>query len=375
MPLSDDGNIPASPGRKPSLPRRIADGLRKRARKITAKVAEQFELHFARFKVEEKEIEFPIDITHGTVWATERQIADLFGIDQRTVSEHVKNIFGDNELTLSEATYRKIRSVRDEGGRLVERDLNHYSLKVILAVGYRTSSPRAIEFRGWATRTLEAYVTDGYVLNERRLRDDPAALKDLAARVRALRNDEKNIYTAVRECFRAAAVDYDPGSQAAKSFYAKLQDKFLYAVSEQTASEIVIGRADGERPNMGLTSMKGSFPTFQDAKVGKNYLDQDELHILHILGEQFLLYAESKAFRGQPVTMAQLLRKLDELLTTNEYPVLSGYGPEYLRGKADTHARAELERFKGRTRAGEAGSIPPPGPRLPPSDGRAPPVP
>lgn len=349
MPLSSDDSDNPEPSRKRSLPRRIADGVRNGAKKFKAKVAEKLELGLARFKIEEKEIEFPIDTIQGTVWATERKIADLFGIDQQTVSEHIKNIFDSGDLTLSEATYRKFRSVRNEGGRQVERDLNHYSLKVILAVGFRTSSPRAIEFRGWAARILEGYVTDGYVLNERRLRDDPDALRGLAARVRALRSDEKNIYAAVRECFKVASADYDPGSQEAKSFYAKMQDKFLYAASEQTASQIILRRADGEQPNMGLVSMRGDAPTLKDATVGKNYLDPDELRILHIIAEQFLLYAESKAFRGHVLTMAQLLRKLDELLTTNEYPVLASYGPDYLRGRADEHARRELERYKGRS--------------------------
>jgi hypothetical protein len=196
--LPDD---PADPerDRKRPLVKRIADGMRKGVERVKTKVVQQLEFSFARFKGEESEIEFPIDITHETVWATEQQIADLFGIDQSVANRHVKNVFAENELELSEATHAKIACVRREGGREVQRDLSHYSLDVILAVGYRVSSRRATRFRQWATRTLKAYVVDGYALNERRLRDDPDALKNLAARVRALRSDERQIYAAVRD--------------------------------------------------------------------------------------------------------------------------------------------------------------------------------
>jgi hypothetical protein len=160
-------------------------------------------------------------------------------------------------------------------------------------------------------------------------------------------------YTPLFAIFKMCASDYDKDAPEARRFYSTLQDKFLYAICGKTACELVIGRADGDKPNMGLVSMKGEFPTIEDAKIGKNYLDADELYILHLLCEQFLLFAESKAMRKKPLTMRHLLDKLDDLLRINEYPIFSDYRGQYLREKAERHAREELELFKERVRRGE----------------------
>lgn len=316
----------------------------KRDREAALKASAQIEFELVRFDGELAPVELNFDWSHETVWATQRQIADLFGINVPAVSKHISNIFESGELE-PEATVSKMEIVRREGGRSVAREVEHYNLDVILSVGYRVSSVKATEFRKWATQTLRRYITDGFALNESRLRSDPNALRDLAAQVRALRSEEKTIYEAVRDCFKVASLDYDKDSPKVRSFYAKLQDKFLFAITGKTASELILERADADKHNMGLTSTKGSLPSKEDVKVGKNYLYRDEIYVLHILCEQFLLYAESRAIRGKSMTMDDLANKLDELLKTNEYAVFAGYR-DYLKDRAMEHALTEWERFK-----------------------------
>lgn len=316
----------------------------KKSREAANAISAQIELELVRFDGENAPVDLNFDWSHETVWATNRQIADLFGVDNSVASRHVKNIFESGELD-REATVANFAKVRLEGGRTVSREVEHYNLDVILSVGYRVSSAKATEFRKWATQTLRRYITDGFALNESRLRTDPNALRDLAAQVRALRSEEKTIYEAVRDCFKVAAMDYDKDSPVVRSFYAKLQDKFLFAITGKTASELILERADAAKHNMGLTSTKGALPTKADTTVGKNYLQRDEIYVLHILCEQFLLYAESRAIRGKSMTMDDLARKLDELLKTNDYAVFEGYR-DYLKDRAMEHAATEWKRFQ-----------------------------
>lgn len=316
----------------------------KKAREAAQLISSQIEMELVRFDGENAPVELNFDWSHETVWASQKQIADLFGVERSVVTKHISNVFESRELE-PEATCANFAQVRLEGGRQVSRDVEHYNLDMILSVGYRVSSAKATEFRKFATQTLRRYITDGFALNESRLRSDPNALRDLAAQVRALRSEEKTIYEAVRDCFKVASIDYDKDSPAVRSFYAKLQDKFLFAITGKTASELILERADASKHNMGLTSTKGNLPTKQDTTVGKNYLLRDEIYVLHILCEQFLLYAESKAIRGQSMTMDDLAAKLDDLLKTNEYAVFSGYR-DYLKDRAMEHANKEWKRFQ-----------------------------
>ena len=316
----------------------------KKAREASNEISAQIEFELVRFDGENAPVDLSFDWSHETVWASQKQIADLFGINVPAVSKHIANIFEGGELE-PEATVSKMEIVRLEGGRQVAREVEHYNLDVILSVGYRVSSVKATEFRKWATQTLRQYITDGFALNESRLRSDPNALRDLAAQVRALRSEEKTIYEAVRDCFMVAAIDYDKDSPKVRSFYARLQDKFLFAITGKTASELILERADGAKHNMGLTTTKGALPTKDDSKVGKNYLQRDEIYVLHILCEQFLLYAESRAIRGKSMTMDDLAAKLDELLKTNDYAVFTGYR-DFLKDRAMEHAKTEWGRWQ-----------------------------
>lgn len=284
-----------------------------------------------------------LDPDRETMWANTEQMAKLFGRNPKTINEHLRNIFKEGELDEASVA-RKFRITAKDGKNY---SVLHYNLDVVLSVGYRVSSKQATKFRQWATDTLKKYILQGYAINERRLEEDPTALKRLAAEVRALRTKEKNIYQAVRDCFKLSSADYDPQSPHTRSFYAKLQDKFTYAITGETSAQIVLSRADGMKDFMGLTSTTSGRPTKKDAVVGKNYLNSDELYALHILCEQFLLFAESKAIRGQPLTMQEMDEKFDQLLEVQGYPVFSEYGA-YLKQAALQHAERELEVFRQR---------------------------
>lgn len=323
----------------------------RRSREAANDIAAQIEMELVRFDGENAAIDFNVDWNQDTVWATQKQMADLFGREVPTINEHLAKLYADGEAERA-STFRKFRIVRLEGGRQVAREIDHYNLDVILVVGYRVNGTKAAEFRKWANGVLKAYITEGYALNEARLRQDPDALKSLAAKVRALRSEERQIYEAVRECFKVSASDYDKNAPAVRSFYAKIQDRYLYAATGKTASQILLERADGTKPNMGMTVVKGRFPTRTECSVGKNYLFSDELYVLHIMCEQFLLFAESKALRGQPTTMEALTNKLDQLFAINEYPVFPGYN-DYLREKAKEHAEVEWHLLMGRISSGE----------------------
>lgn len=328
----------------------MAKGTKKSTAAKTRETARQLELELVQYKLGNNAINFNLDVDHETVWATQDQIASLFERDKSVIAKHIRNIVDEGELEEA-AVMAKFATTANDGKKY---QTAHYNLDMILSVGYRVSSPKATEFRKWATATLRSYIVDGYAINEARLKDDPRALRQLAARIRALRADEINIYAAVRDCFKEASTDYDPAAKACRSFYALMQDKFLYAIAQSTASELILGRADRKKPNMGVQHFSGNMPSVSEAQIGKNYLDSDELYVLHILCEQFLLYAESSAIRGKTLTMADLTKKLDSLLSVNDYPVFKGY-KDYLKDKAISHAKTEYAMWQRRLAREEGG--------------------
>ncbi|MFW2545674.1 RhuM family protein [Primorskyibacter sp. 2E107] len=285
-------------------------------------------------------ITFRLDPGTETIWATQAQIAELFQTDQSGVSRHLKNIFDDGELDAG-SNMQKMHSAGSA------KPVQVYSLDTVISVGYRVNSKAATRFRQWATGIIKAFIEDGYVINDAALRKSPEKLNRLAAELRALRSEEKQVYAKVRECFKISASDYEPSSQQVRTFYALLQDKFLHAVTGQTASKLVLDRADHREDNMGVQTFSGKLPNVAEAKTGKNYLQSEELYRLHLLSEQFLLYAEARALAGQKMTMKSLHQQLDRLLTLNDYPVFDGYR-DFLKDDAERHARQELTLFKKR---------------------------
>lgn len=297
------------------------------------------------------EVRFTINGDRDTLWGTRAEIASAYGCTEENVRQHLANLYKEKELELS-ATSKKFLEVQKEGDRTVKRLVYRYNLDAILAVGFKISTKSAIEFRQWASGVLKQFMSAGYAIDAERLAQDPVAQEKLAATLRSIRHEERAMYAKVREVFKASSSDYDPVSQAAKSFFAVAQDKFHYAITGKTASELILERADARKLNMGLQTIKGEVPTVEEAKTGKNYLSASEIRGLENICEQFILFAESKAMRGKRMFMEELSHRLNALLEANEYPVLYEY-KSYLKASADTHARLELDRYRSRIAGGK----------------------
>lgn len=292
------------------------------------------------YKVSEDE-SVELSFVDDTIWITQKGMARLFNVDIRTINEHLKNIIDTDELD-ENSVIRKFRITATDGKSY---DTKHYNLDAIISVGYRVNSSKATQFRKWATQVLHTYIQDGYVINEALLRDDPEKLNKLAAKIRELRADEKNVFAQVRECFKISASDYEPSSQEVRTFYSLLQDKFHHAITKMTSSKLIMDRASYKEDNMGLVSFKDLWPSKKEVKTGKNYLTENELYRMYLLSEQFLLFAESSALMNKTLTMKDLHDQLDKILEVNGYPVFSGY-TDYIKDAAIRHAEVEYNRFR-----------------------------
>lgn len=260
----------------------------------------------------------------GTVWLTQAQIAELFATTKQNVSLHIKNILSDGEL--SAASVKDSLTVQTEGGRQVERQVAHYNLDMILAVGYRVRSPRGAQFRRWASTILQEYLVKGFVMDDARLKQpDFDYFDELLERIRDIRASEARFYKKVRDLM-ALSEDYDGSSVTAQTFFAKVQNKMLYAVTSQTAAELITARADATAPNMGLTSWKSSRVRKGDVATAKNYLADGEISDLNLIVTMFLDTAELRARRRQTMRLADWEGVLDGFLRSNEMPVLDGAG-------------------------------------------------
>lgn len=224
------------------------------------------------------------------------------------------------------------------------KKLNGYLFSINPEKVHKNIKDKVVLYQEECFAALFSHFTNGYSINEKVLTEHPDKMRELAHKLRRLRTEEKSMYALVREVFKASASDYDSKSQIAKSFFAMAQDKFHYAVTQKTAAEIRLERADADKENMGMTYTKKGNPTKQEARIAKNYLSEDELLFLENISTQFLLFAESKAFRGQKMTMEELSFKLNTLLTANDYPVLYEY-KSYLRDKADIHTDKEFDKW------------------------------
>lgn len=276
----------------------------------------------------------------GTVWLSQQEMADLFATTKPNINQHVKHILVEGEQPA--ATVKEYLTVQNEGGRTVRRKTLLYNLPMILAIGYRVRSPRGTQFRQWATRYLGEFLVKGFVLDDARLKD-PAGTEyfdELLARLRDIRASEKRFYQKVRDIY-ATAVDYDKASEAARLFFQRVQNKMLWAVTGQTAAELIAARADAALPNMGLTTWSGSRIRQQDATVAKNYLDADEIEEMNRIVVMYLDYAEDQARRRKTMTMAEWSAKLDVFLAFNEREVLTHAG----KLRAEVAERLALERY------------------------------
>ena len=261
----------------------------------------------------------------GTVWLSQQEMAELFATSIPNINQHVRKILADGEQT--EATIKSCLIVQNEGSRSVRRKTMIYSLPLILAVGYRVRSARGTQFRQWATRHLNEFLVKGFVMDDARLKD-PAGwdyFDELLARIRDIRASEKRFYQKVRDIY-ATAVDYDSKSEAAQLFFKKVQNKMLWAITGQTAAELIAARADPSAPNMGLTTWAGAQVRQKDVTIAKNYLNAEEIDELNRIVTMYLEFAEDQARRRKSMTMADWASRLDAFLSFNEREVLTHAG-------------------------------------------------
>jgi hypothetical protein len=290
-----------------------------------------------------------------TLWLTQALIAELYGKDVRTVNEHLANLIQEGEIDPG-ATIRKFRIVRREGKREVEREIEHYNLDAILAVGYRVRSPRGAQFRRWATERLSEYLLKGFTLDDDRLKNPPIAgsglpdyFDELLERIRDIRASERRMYLRVREIF-ALAADYDPVAVDTGRFFQTIQNKLHFAATGRTAPEIIAARANRNRPNMGLTSWRGAAVRKSDVTTAKNYLTQPEISELNRIVTMWLDFAEDQARRRKQIFLRDWESRLDDFLRFNERGVLPGKG-RVSKAQAGARAEAEYEAFAARRRA------------------------
>ena len=266
-----------------------------------------------------------VKIIEDDIWLTQNQIADIYKTTQENISIHIKNIYKDNELNL-DSTNKKFLLVQKEGTRNVKRNIDHYNLDMIIALGYRVQSDVAVRFRIWATRRLHEYIQKGFAMDDERLKQGGNRyFKELLQRIRDIRLSERNFYQQVTDIY-ATSIDYNPRSEITKKFFVTVQNKLHYAVHEHTAAELIHERVDNEKPYVGMTNFKGDYVTIDDVKIAKNYLSEIELQRLNLLVSQFLDFAELQALEQRQMKMQDWVNELDNQILLNRRKILEGNG-------------------------------------------------
>jgi len=306
--------------------------------------------NFIIYTDKNEDIKLKVFIKNETIWATQKQMAELFGVDSDTISYHLKNIYKTNELQ-KEATTEKISVVQKEGNREVKRAVTFYSLDAIIAVGYRVNSKRATQFRIWATKVLKEFIIKGFVIDDERLKQGKYFEKDyfdeLLEKIRSIRASERRVYQKITDIFAECSIDYDPNSEITKNFYANVQNKFHFAITKKTAAEIIYEKADKNKVNMGLTTWKNA-PKGRilksDVGVAKNYLNEKEIKELERTISSFFDYIERLIERRSVFSMEEFAKAVDRFLEFNEYKILEGFG-KISHQKALQKAYKEYEEF------------------------------
>lgn len=285
------------------------------------------------------------------IWLTQRLLAELYGVDVRTINDHIQKIFSDNELS-EESTIRNFRIVQTEGSRQVSREVKHYNLQMIISVGFKVNNERAVQFRKWANGIVKDFTIQGWVMDDERLKNGGTILtKDYfekqLEKVREIRISERRFYQKITDIY-ATSIDYDPSATATKRFFAAVQNKMHYSVHQHTAAELIYKRADAEKEHMGLTTWEGA-PQGKihkyDVSVAKNYLKEDEIQQLERLVSAYLDLAELQAIRHIPMTMEDWENRLNGFLTLWNPDVLKDAGKisaEMAKAKAET----EFEKYR-----------------------------
>ena len=256
------------------------------------------------------------------LWLTQNKLAEIYQTTQQNIALHIKNIYADGEL--NDSTHKDFLLVRQEGNRQVQRNIVHYNLDMIIALGYRVQSQVATRFRRWATQRLHEYIQKGFAMDDERLKQGGNRyFRELLQRIRDIRSSERNFYQQVTDIY-ATATDYDPRSEMTKMFFATVLNKLHYAVHENTAAEVIYNRVDNEKPFVGMTNFKGDYVTKDDVKIAKNYLSEIELQRLNLLVSGFLDFAEFQALEMNPMTMKDWIEALDGQIIAHKRKVLIG---------------------------------------------------
>ncbi|MCQ8884728.1 virulence RhuM family protein [Pseudoalteromonas agarivorans] len=300
---------------------------------------------FILFETDEGQAKVECRFETETLWLTQNLIAELYQKSVPTINEHLSNIYSEDELEQN-ATIRNFRIVRKEGTRDVARDVAHYNLEAILAVGYRVRSKQGTRFRQWATRTLQEYLTKGFVMDDERLKnpDNMQYFDELLNRIRDIRSSEKVFWRKVCDIY-ATSIDYDGKAQTSVDFFAKVQNKMHWAAHGNTAAELVFKRIDADKPHLGLTSFAGTEPTRKEVVTGKNYLNEQELDTLNRLVNSYLEFAELQARNGKLMKMADWASKLDDFLRLSDYEVLNHAG-NISQAQATEKAKQEYDKYR-----------------------------
>lgn len=307
------------------------------------------ETQFILYQLPDEEGVIQVVVKDETIWATQKAMASLFGVDKSGISRHVANIFRDGELK-QEATVAKIATVVNRGIRgEIEEQIDFYNLDMIISVGYRVNSAKATKFRIWATGVLNEYIRKGFVLDDNRLKNlgGGGYWKELLERIRDIRSSEKVFYRQVLDIY-ATSIDYNPKADISIEFFKRVQNKIHYAVHGQTAAEVIVSRADAEKEFMGLTTFEGDRPHLKDAVIAKNYLDEKELRAMGQIVSGYLDFAERQAERQQVMTMKDWAAHLDNILTMSGEKLLQGAGT-VTHQQAINHATNEYKKYQQRT--------------------------
>lgn len=287
-----------------------------------------------------------VRIEDEDVWLTQKLIAELFNVDVRTVNEHLVNIYLEGELD-EYLTVRNFRIVKKEASREVARDIKHYNLDVILAVGYRVRSEQGTQFRKWATERLREYLIKGFTMDDERLKEGGGRARyfqELLQRVRDIRSSERMFYQKVTDIY-ATSIDYKVDTELTKKFFATVQNKMHYAVHGSTAAEIIARRVDSKKPLMGLTSFKSDYITESDILIAKNYLTEPEINQLNLIVSLYIDFAELQASIGRLMKMQDWIKKLDEFLTISEKKLLHSAG-KVSAMQAEKKALEEYKKYR-----------------------------
>ena len=302
---------------------------------------------FLFYTAPNSEVKVEVLLNNETLWLTQKRMAELFNVGVPAVSKHLKNIFESNEL--EENSVISILETTAEDGKNYQ--IKYYNLDAVISVGYRVNSAQATQFRIWATKLIKEYIIKGFAMDDERLKNGryfgKDYFKELLERIRSIRASERRIYQQITDIFAECSIDYDPKSETTRQFYAHVQDKFHYAITGQTASEIIYNHADASKPLMGIKSYKNS-PDGRVLKsyttIGKNYLQEEDIKKLERAVSSFFDYIEGIVERRTSFTMESFAESVNKFLEFNEYKILEGYG-KISRKQAEQKAISEYEKF------------------------------